>query len=313
MARYIVRRLLAFIPLMLGVSLLVFLAVNFVPGDPVEIMLGVDATDEMVETLKARYGLDRPLLVRYLYWLWNVMRGDMGQSIITGHGVGDEIASRLGVTVQLTVLAVAGAVVIAVPLGIVSAVKRESLTDYAVRVASLIGISLPNFAVGVLMILFTSRVLLWHPPPGFVNLWDDPATGIKILFMPALALGSGLIGAISRMTRSMMLEVLGQDYIRTARSKGLSESRVVMKHGLRNALIPVMTIVGLQAGYLLGGAVVVEEIFSLPGLGRLLLTAISMRDYPVVMGTVLVIAFMFALVNMIVDLLYAVVDPRIRY
>lgn len=313
MARYIVRRLLAFIPLMLGVSLLVFLAVNFVPGDPVEIMLGVDATDEMVETLKARYGLDRPLLVRYLYWLWNVMRGDMGQSIITGHGVGDEIASRLGVTVQLTVLAVAGAVVIAVPLGIVSAVKRESLTDYAVRVASLIGISLPNFAVGVLMILFTSRVLLWQPPPGFVNLWDDPATGIKILFMPALALGSGLIGAISRMTRSMMLEVLGQDYIRTARSKGLSESRVVMKHGLRNALIPVMTIVGLQAGYLLGGAVVVEEIFSLPGLGRLLLTAISMRDYPVVMGTVLVIAFMFALVNMIVDLLYAVVDPRIRY
>lgn len=313
MTRYIVRRLLALVPLMIGVSLLVFLAVNFVPGDPVRIMLGIDATEEMVATLRARYGLDQPLPVRYLYWLWNVLQGDMGQSIITGRSVGDEIASRLAVTIQLTALAVAGAVLVAVPLGIASALKRESLVDYALRVLSLVGISLPNFAVGVLLILFTSRVFLWQPPPGFVNVWDDPKTALQILVMPAIALGSGLIGAISRMTRSMMLEVLGQDFMRTARAKGLPESRVVVKHALRNALVPVLTIVGLQVGYLLGGAVVIEEIFSLPGLGRLLLTAISTRDYPVVMGTVLVIAFMFALVNLLVDLLYAVVDPRIRY
>lgn len=313
MTRYIVRRLLALVPLMIGVSLLVFLAVNFVPGDPVRIMLGIDATEEMVATLRARYGLDQPLPIRYLYWLWNVLQGDMGQSIITGRSVGDEIASRLAVTIQLTALAVAGAVLVAVPLGIASALKRESLVDYALRVLSLVGISLPNFAVGVLLILFTSRVFLWQPPPGFVNVWDDPKTALQILVMPAIALGSGLIGAISRMTRSMMLEVLGQDFMRTARAKGLPESRVVVKHALRNALVPVLTIVGLQVGYLLGGAVVIEEIFSLPGLGRLLLTAISTRDYPVVMGTVLVIAFMFALVNLLVDLLYAVVDPRIRY
>lgn len=313
MTRYIVRRLLALIPLMIGVSLLVFLAVNFVPGDPVRIMLGIDATEEMVATLRARYGLDQPLPIRYLYWLWNVLQGDMGQSIITGRSVGDEIASRLAVTIQLTALAVAGAVLVAVPLGIASALKRESLVDYALRVLSLVGISLPNFAVGVLLILFTSRVFLWQPPPGFVNVWDDSKTALQILVMPAIALGSGLIGAISRMTRSMMLEVLGQDFMRTARAKGLPESRVVVKHALRNALVPVLTIVGLQVGYLLGGAVVIEEIFSLPGLGRLLLTAISTRDYPVVMGTVLVIAFMFALVNLLVDLLYAVVDPRIRY
>lgn len=313
MSRYVAKRLLAFIPLMLGVSLLVFLAVNFVPGDPIRIMLGIDATDEMVETLHAKYGLDRPLLVRYGYWLWNLLQGDLGQSIVTGRSVGAEIASRLGVTVQLTMLSVVAALAVAVPLGIVSAVKRESLLDYSFRVLSLVGISLPNFAVGVLLILFASRVFFWHPPPGFVNLWDDPGTSIQILFMPALALGAGLVGAISRMTRSMMLEVLGHDFMRTARAKGLSEGRVVMKHALRNALIPVMTVVGLQVGYLLGGAVVIEEVFSLPGLGRLVLTAISTRDYPVVMGSVLVIAFMFALVNLVVDLLYAVVDPRIRY
>lgn len=313
MARYVIRRLLGFIPLMLGVSLLVFLAVNFVPGDPIRIMLGIDATEQMIETLRVRYGLDKPLLVRYGYWLWNLLQGDLGQSIITGRSVGAEIVSRLGVTIQLTVLSVAAAVIVAVPLGIVSAIRRESLLDYSFRVLSLAGISLPNFAVGVLLILVASRTFLWHPPPGFVNLWDDPSTSLQILFMPAIALGAGLVGAISRMTRSMMLEVLGHDYMRTARAKGLPEGRIVFKHGFRNAFIPVLTVIGLQVGYLLGGTVVIEEIFSLPGLGRLLLTSIFTRDYPVVMGAVLVIAFMFALVNLIVDLLYAVIDPRIRY
>jgi peptide/nickel transport system permease protein len=313
MLQYIVKRLLALIPLGIGVTLLVFLAMHFVPGDPVLIMLGIEATEELAAQLRADLGLDRPLPVQYLSWLGRLLRGDLGKSIITGAQVKKELISRLGVTVQLTILGVLLSLIIAIPLGVFSAIKQNSWADFIIRIISLGGISLPGFAIGILLILFTSRVLGWSAPLGFVNLWDDPGKSIQILIMPVISLGTGLAASVSRMTRSSVLEVLRQDYTRTARAKGISERKVIYKHVLKNALIPILTLVGLQIGMLLGGAVVIEEVFALPGAGRLLLTAINTRDYPVVMACVLVIALGFALVNTIVDLSYAVIDPRIRY
>ena len=313
MKQYVIRRVLALFPLALGVSLLVFLAMNFIPGDPVRIMLGIEATPELAAQLRQVHGLDRPLPIQYLSWLGRLLQGDMGNSLVTGVSVFQELWTRTAVTVQLSILAVIVGVLVAVPLGIVSALKQDSWLDLLVRLLALAGISLPGFAMGILLILFASRVLNWYPPIGFVNIWQDPVTALGILVLPVLSLSLGLMAAISRMTRSSMLEILQQDYMRTARSKGLAQRTIVYRHGLRNALIPIVTLVGLQTGYLLGGAVVIEEVFSLPGIGRLLLTAIGNRDYPVVMGTVLFIALLFSLVNTIIDLLYAVIEPRIRY
>lgn len=313
MKRYVFKRLFALIPLAIGVSFLVFLALNFVPGDPVRIMLGIEATDEMAAQLRADLGLDRPLLVRYVRWLSRTLRGDLGYSIITGLEVNRELANRIGVTLQLTFFGVLVSLIIALPLGIVSAVRQDSWVDLVVRLISLAGISLPGFAIGILLILVSSRRFGWYPPLGFVSIWEDPWKSLQVMFLPVLSLGAGLAASVSRMTRSAMLEVLRQDYIRTARSKGLNERTVIYRHALKNALIPILTLVGLQVGYLLGGTVVIEEVFALPGLGRLLLTAINSRDYPVVMACVMFMALVFALVNTIVDLSYALAEPRIRY
>lgn len=313
MKQYIIKRLFALIPLALGVSFLVFLALNFVPGDPVRIMLGIEATEEMAAQLRTDLGLDRPLLVRYIRWLSRTVRGDLGHSIITGLEVNKELRSRIGVTLQITFFAVLVSLVIALPLGIISAVRQDSWVDLVVRLISLAGISLPGFAIGILLILVTSRRFGWYPPLGFVSIWQEPLKSLQIMFLPVLSLGAGLAASVSRMTRSALLEVLRQDYIRTARSKGLNERTVIYRHALKNALIPILTLVGLQVGYLLGGTVVIEEVFALPGLGRLLLTAINSRDYPVVMACVMFIALVFALVNTIVDISYALAEPRIRY
>ncbi len=310
---YLIKRILALIPLGLGVTFLVFAAMNFVPGDPVRIFLGIEGTEELAQQIRQDLGLDRPFFVRYFSWLGQLLQGDLGYSLLTGIPVSQEIARRFMVTMQLALGGVLFSVVLALPLGIASAVRQNRSSDFVIRIFALIGVSLPNFAVAVLLILFFSLVFNWHPPIGFVHLWHEPLIALQILILPVIALGTSMAGSVSRMTRSAMLEVLRQDYIRTARSKGLPGRLVIYRHALKNALIPVLTLVGLQLGYLLGGAVIIEQIFSLPGLGRLLLTGIHNRDYPVVMGCVLTIAVFFALVNMVVDILYTFIDPRIKY
>lgn len=310
---YLIRRILSLVPLIIGVSLIVFLAINFIPGNPVRIMLGIEATAEMEAELKEEYGLDQPFFMRYGKWFTSFIQGDFGRSIVSGSPVNEEITNRFAVTLQLTILSVILSLIIAIPVGVISATKQNTLIDFIVRIGVLSGISLPSFALGILLILFMSKVFGWLPPFGFVNLWDDFFLSIQILILPVISLGVRLSASVSRMTRSSMLEVLRKDYIRTARAKGLKEIIVTYKHALQNSLIPILTLVGLQIGYLFGGAVIIEQIFSLPGLGRYLLTGIYKRDYPIVMATVLIIAISFALVNTFVDILYAFVDPRIKY
>lgn len=313
MKSYLIRRLLSLVPLIIGVSIIIFLAINFIPGNPIRIMLGIEATPEMEAELKAEYGLDQPLIIRYVKWFRNFIQGDFGKSIVTGNPVNLEVSDRLGVTLQLTLLSIILSVIIAIPIGIISATKHNTLIDFVVRIGVLSGISLPSFALGILLILFVSKIFGWLPPTGFVNLWNDFFLSFQILILPVISLGVRLAASVSRMTRSSMLEVLRKDYIRTARAKGLKEIVITYKHALQNALIPILTLIGLQMGYLFGGAVVIEQIFSLPGLGRYLLTGIYKRDYPVVMAAVLVIAISFALINTLVDIFYALIDPRIKY
>lgn len=313
MKSYLLRKILFLIPMLIGVSFFVYVAIDFVPGDPVQIMLGIEATEELRAQLRAQYGLDEPLFVRYTLWLFHLVKGDMGVSMTTGIPVIEELSRRVGVTLQLTLLSILFSLLLAIPTGIIAAAKQNTFIDFITRIGVLSGISLPGFAVGILLILFVSRVLGWIPPVGFVNLWDNFFLSLQILLLPVISLGLYLSASVSRMTRSSMLEVLRQDYIRTAHAKGLHSMRVIYRHALQNAMIPVLTLVGMQIGYLFGGAVIIEEVFSLPGVGRLLLTGIYRRDYPVVMACVLLMAFVFALMNTLVDVLYGFLDPRIKY
>lgn len=313
MARYLFRRLLAVIPVLLGISIVVFLLVHLVPGDVVSVMLGPSATPEARDALRTLFGLDKPLLVQYSKWLGNVLQGDIGTSLRTGQPVMTSVLDRFGVTLELTGIAMVIALVIGIPAGVIGAIKQYSKTDYAVTFFALAGLSIPNFLLATLMVLMFS--LYWRvlPPSGYVPFWEDPLQNLKMMSMPALALGLGAASYITRITRSSILETMQQDYIRTAYAKGLRGPTVVIRHGLKNALIPIVTIIGIQLGYLLGGAVIIEEIFGIPGIGRLALDGINMRDYPVVQGTVLFITFVFVLINLIVDVLYAYLDPRIHY
>lgn len=301
------------IPLVLGISLLVFISINFIPGDPVKIMLGIEATEEMAEQIRIEYGLNQPLYIQYFSWLSRIIRGDFGRSIVSGNEVVHEVIKRWPVTLQLVFLSSIFSVIIAIPAGIISAVKQNSFIDYFIRVLSLSFISLPSFAMAIFLILFVSMVYGWMPPLGFASLWDKPLIALQILALPVIALGVRLSAVLSRMLRSTLLEVLREDYIRTARAKGLKERTVVYKHAVKNAFIPVLTMIGMQIGYLIGGTVIIELVFSLPGLGRLLLTGIHNRDFPVVMACTLIIAVSFALINTIVDILYGLFDPRIKY
>jgi peptide/nickel transport system permease protein len=313
MTTYVVRRVLAIIPVLFGISILVFLLVHLIPGDVAQILLGTQATDQQLETLRRTFGLDRALPVQYLDWLSHILRGDFGVSFRTNRPVLPDLVSRFGVTVQLTLVSMLIALVVAVPLGAISAARRGRAADGASRVVALFGLSIPNFWLGTLLILFVSLGLHWLPPVGFVSLLDNPWLGIQTLILPAIALGTAVAAFIMRMVRSSLLEVLRQDYIRTAQAKGLHEQTVLYRHAMKNAFIPVLTVIGVQIGYLLGGAVIIESIFSLPGMGRFLLDSISNRDYSIVQGGVLFIALVFCLVNLSVDLVYGWLDPRIRY
>jgi len=312
--RYIIARLLSLIPTLVGVSILVFLLIRLIPGTIVEQMLGAEAqvTEELLERLRAFFGLDQPIHVQYGQWLTQALRGDLGVSWQVGMPVQQMILARLQVTAELTLGAMLVALVVGIPFGIVSAIKENTALDHAIRIASLFSLSMPIFWQAAMMILILSVWLRWAPV-GYVDLVADPGANVRQMILPWIVLGTAVAATIMRMTRSCLLEVMRQDYIRTARAKGLRERVVIWSHALKNAMIPVLTVAGLQVGYLLGGAVVTEEVFTLPGIGRLVLWAIYQRDYPLVQGAVLFIAVVFALTNLVVDAIYGYLDPRIRY
>ena len=313
MGRYILRRLISSVPVVLLVSLVIFSLIHLTPGDPVVVMLGEEASPEARDALRRQLGLDQPLPVQYGVWLARVLQGDLGRSIRTNQPVSEAIVQRLPVTIELALLAVAISLVVAVPAGIVAAIRRNSTADVASTVFSLLGVSMPNFLLAILLIYVFSLQLRWLPPIGYVNPLQDPAGNLRGMIMPALTLGLALAAVVARLMRSSLLETLNQDYVRTAWAKGLREGLVIRRHAMKNSLIPVVTVVGLQLGNLLGSAVVTETIFALPGVGRLVIDSIFQRDFPLVQGVVLYLALIFLLVNLLVDLVYGFLDPRIRY
>lgn len=287
--------------------------IRLIPGDTVQLLLGTETSQEQIDTLRRVFGLDRPLYEQFTDWFRRLVRGDFGTSLRTSRPVLPDIIARFGVTVQLTVASMVVALLVAVPLGVAAAVNRGRIADAVSRVTALVGLSIPNFWLGTILILFVSLVLGWLPPIGFISLLENPWLGAQTLLLPSIALGTALAAFVMRMVRSTLLEVLRQDYIRTARAKGLREHTVLYTHALKNAFIPVLTVIGVQIGHLLGGAVIIEEVFSLPGIGRFLLNGIYQRDYPVIQGGVLFVAMIFSLINLMVDMLYAWFDPRIHY
>jgi ABC-type dipeptide/oligopeptide/nickel transport system permease component len=305
MLAFIIRRLLLTLPVIWIVITLVFGLIHMVPGDPIAQMLGDGASVTEVERLRHEFGLDRPLFEQYRSYLAGLLHGDLGISFRNQEPVAKSIASRYPATIQLGVAAAIFSLLIAVPFGVIGAVRRGRSADRFISLASLLGVSMPNFAIGPLLILLFSIVLGLFPVSG--------RDGLAHLILPALTLGAGLAATTTRMVRGSMLEEIRQDYVRTARAKGLNERAVLLRHALRNGLIPVITVLGLQAGVLLAGAIITETIFSWPGLGRLTVQAINSRDYPLVQGCILAIALSYILINLITDLLYSVVDPRIRY
>ncbi len=316
MQRYVFQRLLALIPTLLGISIIVFLVIRLIPGDTISAMIGTQykLTEAQAAALRHYFGLDRPLPEQYWRWLTAALRGDFGVSVRTGRPVLQEILNRFPLTLELTLFAMMIALSIGLPIGVLSAARRDSALDVGGRIFALIGLALPNFWLGTLIIYLLSVYFGILPNSGnYVSLFEAPLTNLKQMLFPAITLGFAFSASIMRTTRSAVLEELGKDYTRTARAKGRSEVAVITQHALRNALIPVITLVGFEAGYLFGGAIIVEEVFAMPGVGRLLLNAISQRDYALVQGSILFIAFNFVLINLLADLAYTAANPRIRY
>jgi peptide/nickel transport system permease protein len=313
--QYLLRRLALAVLVLFGVSILIFTIVRLLPGDVIDMMIGTEGnmTAHQQQVVRDRYGLNDAWPVQYARWMGGILQGNLGTSFRTGQDVLPLIAGRLPTTLELAFLAVLLSTVIAIPLGVTSALMRNGWADFCARLLGLIGLSVPNFWLATILILVASFQFRWSPALIYVPPTQDPLANLQQMLLPTLSLAVFLIAIVMRMTRSTVLEVLGEDYVRTAFAKGLRERVVLTRHVLRNALIPVVTIVGLQAGTLLGGVVVIEQLFGLPGLGWTLLNAIYQRDYPVVQGTVLFFALVFALVNLLVDLTYSQLDPRIRY
>ncbi len=309
------RRLALMVPSLIGVSIVVFLFIRFVPGDVVDLMLGQQAEvgPERAAQIRRMFGLDRPMYVQYVDWAAGVARGDLGVSIRTGRPILPDIMQRLPVTFELALLSALLGIVIGVPAGIVAAVRRGTPAELIAQLISLLGLSTPGFWLGTMIILIASRAFGFFAGATFVSFFQDPVQNLRIFILPALTVGMSLVAALTRYTRSSMLEVLNQEYIVTARAKGLAFKMVVFKHALKNALIPIITVIGLQVGYLLGGVVIIETVFAVPGLGRLIIDAIFQRDYPMVQAVVLLITFAVLFISLIVDVAYAYVDPRIRY
>ncbi len=309
------RRLLQTIPSLLGIAVVVFLLMRAVPGDVVTQLVGIgdEVTPQRMAELRRLFGLDLPVHVQFGQWLGAAAQGDLGSSLRTGRPVGLDLALRFPVTLQLALMSLVIALILALPIGLSAALWRGRLPDYLGSAFVVLGLSVPGFFLGILLILLFSLRLGWLPPAGYIPFFEDPVANLRHMILPSLSLGLILAAATTRIVRSTMLEVLGLDYVRTARAKGLADNKVNLRHALRNALIPVITVVGLQFGNLLGGSVIIEQIFSLPGVGRFALEGINLRDYPVVQGAVLFIAAAFVLVNLLVDVIYALIDPRVRY
>jgi len=314
MARYLVRRLLLAIPVLLIVSILIFGAVRVIPGDVCRLVLqSPEVTQEQCDRVNRELGLDKPAPRQYLTWLGGVLQGDFGKSNLTKRPVFGEIRHRMNATLELALLASAFALVLAIPLGVYAALKQDKLPDYASRLLTIGWLSMPSFWVGTMLITFPAKWWGYAPPAAYVQLWEDPLKNLEQVYLAAISLGLALSATLARLMRSSMLEVLRQDYIRTARSKGLRERVILTKHALKNAMLPVVTLFGLQLGFLLGGTVVLESIFALPGLGTLLLDSVIRKDFTQLQGLVLFFSVVIIIINIAVDLSYAWFDPRIRY
>lgn len=314
MRTYFVRRLLLMIPTLVGVSILVFSMVRFLPGDVIDQMMSeYRISVESEQQLRAKLGLDRPLPVQYVSWMGDVLQGDLGASLRSDRGVLWELRQRLPATLQLGVMAILFSLTIALPIGVLSALKQDTWIDYAARSFSIFALSAPSFWLGILVITFPAIWWQWSPPVGYKNLWDDPVKNLQIMILPAMILGLVTNGTVMRLTRAQMLEVMRQDYIRTAWAKGLRGRSVVVRHAMKNALIPVVTVIGLQIPILVGGSVVMETIFSIPGTGTYLIQAIQNRDYPVIQGVNLLVATVVIFSNLLVDMSYGFIDPRVKY
>ena len=322
MQTYILKRTLLFVPTLIFVTIVVFVILRVVPGDPALMLISGDGSDEagqgditeqLLADMRAKLGTDRNIVVQYADWVWGMLRLDFGISYWWDTPVADDLKDRFPITLELTVLALIWASVLAVPLGVISAIRQDSIGDYAGRMITIAGIALPNFLIAILMIFFLIKWFEWIPPLGYENVWEDPWKNMQQLFFPALALGFSNMAFIARITRSAMLDVFREDYIRTARSKGLSESAVVTRHALKNAMLPVITVSGYEFGRLLAGTVIIEVIFMVPGVGRFLIDSIFHRDFPAVQAVVVILAVIVLVLNLVLDLMYAWLNPRIRY
>jgi len=313
MWKYTIKRLIGLIPVLIIVALITFLLIHLTPGDPAQVMLGTESTPERVADLRAEMGLDKPLYIQFEEWLINVLHGDLGRSIFLDRPVTQALLERLPATFLLAITSLIIAVVIGIPLGVIASSKPGSILDGIVMTISLIGVSVPSFWLGLLLIILFSVVLGWLPSGGYCPLNENFLKGLSTLIMPSFSLGFMQAALIARMTRSSMLEIISLDYIRTARAKGLSEYVIFTMHAFKNIRTKIITVVGLAFGVLLGGAVIVETVFSYPGVGRLVVQAVTRRDYPLIQGTLLIISCSYVFVNLIVDLLYPLFDPRIKY
>ena len=316
MLRYILQRILLMIPTLLGVAILVFFLLRVMPGDIVEVMLlgeGGAVPQHVIEAERVRLGLDQPIYVQFFKWLAGVVQGDFGYSMWTGKPVAYEIGIRFELSLQVAVMATILAVLIALPLGTISAIFKDTWIDYTVRIVSIAGLAIPSFWLGMIIILLLLTFFSWHPPLTFTPLLENPAANLSQLIWPALAVGYRYSAVSTRITRSSILEVLQEDYIRTARAKGVLERLVVSRHAMRNAMLPVVTVIGLEFAFLIGGLVVTEQVFNLNGIGKLFVEATARGDYTMVQALVLLVATFFIVVNFLIDLMYAALDPRIRY
>jgi peptide/nickel transport system permease protein len=317
MRTYLAKRILLIVPTLLGVASLVFLIMRVIPGDVALLILGGDSSasidQEQLDAVRRQLGLDQPLVVQFGTWLWNVLHFDFGKSLWTGRPVVEELVVRLPLSLELAILATAVSVIIAIPFGMMAAIRQDTWVDYAIRVLSIGGLAIPSFWIGILVILFLVLQFGWGPPLEFTPPWVDPAENFKQMVWPVVTVGYRYAAVTTRMTRSTLLEVLREDYIRTAWAKGLRERVIVIRHALKNAMLPVITLIGTEFAFLIGGLVVTETVFTLNGVGRFVVDAVAHRDYPVVQALVFVIAFGFVIINLLIDMTYAWFDPRIRY
>ena len=318
MHAYVIKRLLLFIPTMILISIVVFVIMRLIPGDPaIQLLSGAlgdaEFSQEDLDALRAKLGTDRHIVVQYGDWIWDMLRLDFGTSLLQSTPISDDLKDRFPITIELAILALIMASVVAVPLGVFSAVNQDKIGDYIARVIAIAGVAMPTFWTGILLIFFLVLVFDWLPPLGYVDIWEDPLKNLQQLVFPAIALGFFNMAFIARLTRSAMLEVFREDYIRTARAKGLSEKWVIARHALRNALLPVVTVSGWQFGFLISGSVIIESMFNVPGVGKFMLDSITQRDYTQTQAAVMVVTFLVVALNLVTDLIYGWLDPRIRY